>query len=64
MTDVDMVLRELGRHREELTRQQLLSLRGLALSGDSAGAMRGLESILRRVRARKERAHGGTKTTC
>jgi hypothetical protein len=63
MTDVDLVLRELGRHREELTRQQMLSLRGIALGGDPAGAMRGLESILRRARIRKERTHGGTKTT-
>jgi hypothetical protein len=58
MTDVDLVLRELGRHREELTRQQMLSLRGIALGGDPAGAMRGLESILRRVQAKRERALG------
>jgi hypothetical protein len=41
-------LRELRYHRDRLTRQQLRTLRGQALSGDIAGAMRGLGEILMR----------------
>ncbi len=41
-------LRELRYHRDRLTRQQLRTLRGQALSGDIAGAMRGLGEILLR----------------
>lgn len=41
-------LRELRYHRDHLTRQQLRTLRGQALSGDIAGAMRGLGEILLR----------------
>ena len=32
--------------RGRITRQQLLTLRGLALSGDDAGARKGLKKIL------------------
>lgn len=41
-------LRELRYHRDHLTRQQLRTLRRQALSGDIAGAMRGLGEILLR----------------
>lgn len=41
-------LRELRYHRDRLTRQQLRTLRGQTLSGDIAGAMRGLGEILLR----------------
>lgn len=42
------VLRLLGRYRGMLTRQQIKTLRGLALAGDLTGAMSGLQTILRR----------------
>ncbi len=41
-------LRRLKRHRDMLSRQQLLTLRGQALAGDIAGANRGLDHILQR----------------
>lgn len=36
----------LGRYRPRLTRQQFKTLRGQILSGDIAGAMRGLKKIM------------------
>lgn len=41
-------LKILGRYRNTLTRQQLKTLRGQALAGDTQGAMRGLKTILAR----------------
>lgn len=49
--DVNAVCR-LKAYRRVLTNQQYQTLKGQILSGDAAGAMRGLESILQR---RKER---------
>lgn len=37
-----------------ITRQQLLTLRGQALSGDIEGAKKGLERILRRANGKTE----------
>ena len=39
-------LRVLSEHKNELTRQQLLTLRGQILAGDVAAAMRGLARIV------------------
>lgn len=39
-------LKRLKRHRGWLTRQQLLTLRGQALSGDIVGANKGLDRLL------------------
>jgi hypothetical protein len=40
------VLRIIRAHSESLTRQQIKTLRGQALSGDVDGAMKGLAKIL------------------
>lgn len=40
-------LNELKRYRQQLNRQQLLTLRGQALAGDVEGARRGLDRALR-----------------
>ncbi len=39
-------LRSLNQHRNDLSRQQLLTLRGQALAGDVDGAMKGLGRLL------------------
>lgn len=49
-------IKQLKAHRGELSRQQILTLRGQALAGDADGAMRGLQKILER------KAHHGTDT--
>ena len=43
-----IALRQLGRYRGVLTRQQIQTLRGKILAGDVVGAMNGLQTILRR----------------
>jgi hypothetical protein len=48
MNDLQAVMRQLSRYRRALTRQQLRTLRGLALAGDTAGAIAGLRTILRK----------------
>lgn len=45
--DVNAVCR-LKAYRRVLTHQQYQTLKGLILAGDSSGAMRGLDSILKR----------------
>lgn len=49
----------LGEKRSELTRQQVLTLRGQALSGDAEGAKRGLEKILRRKHGENRQTKNG-----
>ena len=41
-------LRRLMAHRDELTKQQMKTLKGQILSGHGEAAMRGLDKILRR----------------
>lgn len=41
-------IKRLKAHRARLTRQQYSTLKGQVLAGDSDGAMRGLDKILRR----------------
>lgn len=41
-------LRQLRKHHRELSRQQILTLRGQALKGDIVGAYQGLNTILQR----------------
>lgn len=52
MDERQKALRQLGRCRGELTRQQIKTLRGQILAGDSAGAISGLQTILNRKRLR------------
>ena len=40
----------LAKHRSELTKAQIKTLRGQAIKGDVAGAMKGLETIKERTR--------------
>lgn len=51
--DVNAVCR-LKAYRRVLTHQQYQTFKGLILAGDSVGAMKGLENVLRR---RKEREY-------
>lgn len=44
----DAILRDLKTNAKRLTRQQLKTLRGQALSGDVDGAEKGLARILKR----------------
>ena len=48
MDNRGVALRQLGRYRGLLSRQQIKTLRGKILSGDVAGAMNGLQTILRK----------------
>lgn len=50
--DTAAALLELKRHRRQLTRQQLLTLRGQVLAGNVTAAMKGLNKILRRQNER------------
>lgn len=52
MTEQAVALKQLGRCRGELTRQQLRTLKGQILAGDPAGAISGLQTILNRNRSR------------
>ena len=45
---IDAALRAIKANAGSLTRQQIKTLRGQALSGDADGALKGLERILRR----------------
>lgn len=40
------VLKTLKVYKDKLTRQQLLTLRGQAIAGDYAGALKGLEKVI------------------
>ena len=46
-------MRQLKHVRRQLTRQQLLTLRGQAITGDIVGAEKGLDTILHRSEQRK-----------
>lgn len=49
MKEIDVkAVCKLKAHRPQLTYQQYQTLKGQILSGDSEGAMRGLEKILKR----------------
>lgn len=52
--DVNAVCR-LKAYRRVLTHQQYQTLKGLILAGDAAGAMKGLESVLRQHKEREDR---------
>jgi hypothetical protein len=41
------VMKSLKANRNNLTRQQLRTLKGQALAGDTVGAMKGLQKILK-----------------
>ena len=43
------VMKMLKAHRNELTRQQLRTLKGQALAGDTDGAIKGLKKILQQA---------------
>ena len=47
-------IKRLKAHPARLTRQQYSTLKGQVLAGDSDGAMRGLDKILRRSRKKVE----------
>lgn len=48
MSRIDYALKIIGKHRLELTRQQLKTLCGQAKAGNTAAALRGLEKLLAR----------------
>ena len=48
MNSINKALRIIRQNAGRLTRQQVRTLRGQALAGDAQGAMRGLETILKR----------------
>lgn len=50
MDERQKALRQLGRCRRKLTRQQMRTLKGQILAGDPAGAISGLQTILNRNR--------------
>jgi hypothetical protein len=51
MTDLNAVMRALKANTGRLTRQQIKTLRGQALKGDTDGASKGLERLLTRRRS-------------
>ena len=50
MSEQAFALKHLKQCREELTRQQIRTLKGQILAGDPAGAISGLQTILNRKR--------------
>lgn len=48
MNRLNATLRAIKANAGSLTRQQVKTLRGQALAGDTDGAMKGLENILKR----------------
>ena len=59
MTTINEAMRQLKAHREQLTRQQVRTLKGQILAGDIAGAMKGLDRIIIQTKTNK---NGGIKT--
>lgn len=47
--DVQTALNEIRKYRELLTTQQIRTLKGQVLSGDTEGAMRGLNKLVKRA---------------
>lgn len=47
--DVQTALNEIRKYRELLTTQQIRTLKGQVLSGDTEGAMRGLNKLIKRA---------------
>ena len=45
---IEEVMKLLKANRHRLTRQQIRTIKGQALAGDTAGAMRGLHKLLER----------------
>ena len=54
MDNRGVALRQLGRYRGLLTRQQIKTLRGKILEGDTEGAMNGLQTILRKNQIKRK----------
>jgi hypothetical protein len=52
-------VKDLKKYQHWLSKQQLKTLRGQALSGDLAGAKKGLTKLLRR-----EKSYGDTESSC
>lgn len=50
--NIDVAMRVLYQHKTRLTVQELKTLRGQVRAGDIVGAMRGLDTILRRRKAK------------
>lgn len=48
-TLINQFVKSLATHRNKLSKQQIKTLRGQALSGDLEGAHRGLEKIMKRT---------------
>ena len=55
-TEIHVFIKSLKKHQGRLSKQQLKTLRGQALSGNLAGAKKGLTKLLRR-----EKSHGDTE---
>lgn len=54
--EISGFVKDLKKYQNQLSKQQLKVLRGQALSGDLAGAKKGLTKLLRR-----EKLHGDTE---
>lgn len=55
--EINGFVKHLKKYQHQLSKQQLKTLRGQALSGDLAGAKRGLIKLLR-----KEKTNGNTES--
>ena len=55
-TEINIFITCLKKYRDRLSKQQLKTLRGQALSGNLSGAKKGLTKLLR-----KEKSYGDTK---
>lgn len=54
---MDDFVSELRQYKGMLSRQQIQTLRGQALSGDVDGARKGLEQILRRINGKTDKGN-------
>ena len=55
--EIAVALGRLRSNKRNLTRQQLKTLRGQALGGDPAGALKGLQRILMQVHSNAIKTH-------
>lgn len=46
---INDAMKQLKAHREQLTRQQVRTLKGQILAGDIAGAMKGLDRLINKI---------------
>lgn len=64
MKEINQFMKELKKHRHNLPKQTISTLKGQALAGDVEGAIKGLRTALNKKQSNKDKmtnAHRGTR---